>query len=71
MTKTKLVIKFYYDDMIIGVPNSLIFDNEKDAENYFIEKGLKKIQIEPDDNYFVFNTGITNVKGQAFWATYL
>lgn len=66
--KNKLYIKFDSDSEINNIPADLIFNNIKDAEDYFNENMLTTIYISPENNCFSFKFNNTwSGRGECRW----
>ena len=67
--KNKLYIRFDFDSEVDSIPTDLIFNNVKDAEDYFESTGkLSHITIEPENNHFSFKfNGTWSGRGECLW----
>lgn len=69
MKKEKLIIRFDDESEVSGFDKNYIFDNERDAENFFKSYDFF-IEFKIYDYYFTFKGKSWNGRGDAFYAVY-
>lgn len=69
----KLVLIFNEADEILEIPQVLIFNNEKDASEFFYERG-HRLALDITYNMFSVNVGEHNAwtaRGKAYWGKHV
>lgn len=69
MKKEKFIVRFDDDSEVLGFDKNYIFDNERDAKNFF-ESYAFFIEFNIHDYYFTFKGTSWNGGGQCFYAVY-